>query len=146
MRRRRYLAALGGAALVPGCLALGDDGGGHPTTTDPPDDRSPTDWERSTDCDAMHDSVIRLEWVTESETQSTATLSYDDFTEAERSVLARVFEDGGVGTCDASDAFRGVVDRVGRAVVEEDVRMVDVLRDGRYHGLYVEHLDQVFSY
>ena len=166
MRRRTYIAAAGSGILaLAGCTganspttggpATDDTTTGGPTTDDPttggsettgPDDGRLTDWTRSTDCDGMQDSVVKVEWTTSSVDEAYAPIHFSALTEGEQAILETVVEEGGYGTCEVTDAFRQFVERVSdhRGRQESD-EIVYLEYDGEFYGLYVEQQDMVFS-
>lgn len=170
--RRRLLSAGGAVALgaVAGCLAGADgsspgdseDPGGpedpngseDPKDSDDPEDPggttdpdSLTDWERSTTCDRMHDSVISVQEVRTTIEDRFVPIHFSELPDDEQGILGVVLEEGGYGTCDASDAFSGFVSRVSDRRRRQDGDASAYLeRDGTYYGLYVEQGDQVFTY
>lgn len=109
------------------------------------DSDSLTDWERSTDCDGMSDSVIRVDHVTTSLGNEYAPIHFTDLSPEEQEILRIVTEEGGYGTCDASDAFNRFDSRVIEHAIIQDSDCVYLERDCIYYGLYVETLDQVSS-
>lgn len=131
--------------------------GAEPTTDDPTTtvestaSRSDlTSWERSTDCDGMHDSVIKVEWVASSIRDAFAPIEFSELPEAEQALLEPVVTEGGVGTCEPSDAFVRFSERVAEHWSEQNEdgdgpRVVALAYDGRYFGLYVEKDDEVYS-
>lgn len=151
--RRRLLQA--GCAIplgaFAGCLATaGGSGDSTPKDPDETTDDAPSlaDWERSTDCDRMHDSVVRVERVTASPADEHVSIRFADLSPGEKDVLGTVTRDGGYGTCDTSDAFHRFVERIGdrRDRRDTDSMRVYLERNGTYYGLYVEHADQVYAY
>lgn len=161
--RRRLLQASG--LVVPGalagCLGLPSRSTTEtPTGTDTsPSDRSSettddgaslTEWKRSTDCegeyDGMHDSVIRVKAVSDGHGDGYAPIHFSNLSPAEQDILRVVTEEGGYGTCDASDAFDRFVDRVQDRRQRQSEDGVYLERETTYYRLYVEKLDQVYAY
>jgi hypothetical protein len=96
--RTSSVAALGAAA---GCLStVTGSNGESPTATDTPTDtpKPPgefVEWERSTDCDAMHDSVISVEGVSESRPHDAEPIHFANLAAAEQELLRPVTGGGG---------------------------------------------------
>lgn len=154
--RRRLLRV--GSALAVGTLAGCLGGGGSATespspsppkrTADGTETHPLTDWERSTDCDSMHDSVVSVKRVRESLGRDYDPIRFADLTDGEKRILRAVTTEGGYGTCEAGESFHRFVERVGdhgSRQAADDMR-VYLERDGTYYGLYVENLDQVYAY
>lgn len=161
--RRRILHASGVVAtgVLTGCIgtpAESDSGPPAKTDTEPAgspsettkDGGSLTNWERSTDCegehDGMHDSIIKVERVTDSLGNGYAPIHFSDLSSAEQVILRTVTEEGGYGTCDTSHAFNQFVERVTDHRRRQNKDDVYLERDGTYFKLYIEKLDQVYAY
>jgi hypothetical protein len=163
--RRQFLrtGSAGALGLVGGYTAVADRSGTRPqaSSTATTDDGgggggdgggdSLSGWERSTDCeggrDKMHDSVVRVEAVTTSLADAYAPITFSELSPRERPILRTVTEEGGYGTCDVSDAFQTFVERVSDHRHQQDgKKRVYLEREGTHYGLYVEKLDQVYSY
>lgn len=161
--RRHLLQATSGivAGTIAGCIGAPNESvpenqttSGNERTKSPIEttagDDSLTDWERSTDCegeeDGMHDSVVKVEGVRDSIGQEYDAIHFSDLTSGERDIVCKVTEEGGYGTCDASDAFDRFVDRVSDRRQRQDKDGVYLERDDTYYRLYVEKLDQVYAH
>lgn len=160
--RRRLLRTIGGVAAgtVAGCIGspTGSAPGNQTTTgtessktpTETTDDGSLTDWERSTSCegspDDMHDSIIRVEQVTERIGDEYAPIRFSELTSEEQDILRTVTREGGYDTCDVSDAFDRFIDRVSDRQRRQDKDGVYLKREDTYYRLYVEKLDQVYAH
>lgn len=152
--RRRWLQviAVGATGTCAGCTGAPagteSDPGTESETTD--DDESLTDWERSTDCegehDGMHDSVITVEGVRDSLDEEYAPIHFSDLTPGEKEILRTVTEEGGYGTCDASNSFTRFTDRVIDHRGRQEKEDVYLEREATYYQLYVEKLDQVYAH
>lgn len=143
MRRRRYLAGIAaGTAALAGCTGPALQGG-EDTDTPP---GTPPAWERATDCDAMQDSVVRIEWVVDDLSANYVPIPYADLTEGEREIVDTALVEGGYGTCEVTDAFARFTQRVAAHRNEQERDLVHLGYEGRYYGLYVEKQDQVFSW
>jgi len=157
MQRRTVLGGLGAAFLpVTGCV----DNQAQSGTESPSDNQSSenrvektqdspslTDWERSTDCDDMHDSVIKIKRVRSSLGGEYSPISYPDVSPEEKKILRKVTEKGGYGTCEPSEAFDRFVTRVSDHVDQQDGDLnVYIVYNGSYYGIYVEKLDEVYAY
>lgn len=148
-RTRRHLLSTAGAfalAAMAGCASRVD-----PSPTETPDRTEPrsdalTDWERSSDCGPMHDTVISVEETGDDSVADVTPITFADLSSEERSILGTVTEEGGYATCDPGDALHRFLDRVTAAIDEHDSRRVALERDGTYYGLYVEFGDEVYSY
>lgn len=161
--RRRLLQATSGIVVgaIAGCIGspnesvpenqttTGDERTKTPEETTAGDD-SLTDWERSTDCegeeDGMHDSVIKVEQIRDGIDEEYDAIHFSDLTSDEQEILRTVTEEGGYGTCDASDVFDRFVDRVSDRRQRQDKDGVYLERDDTYYRLYVEKLDQVYAH
>lgn len=127
---------------------------GKPTdTTDGQSDL--LSWEESPDCitsgerddmDSMYDSVISVQSVVDDIDDAYAPIRFADLTTAEQDVLRTVTTEGGYATCETGDAFDRFLDRVREHLERQDDRTVFLEREATYYGLYVEDLDQVYSY
>lgn len=151
--RRRLLRASSAVAIGPlaGCLAeskLSSTESPVSPDEETADPTSLTDWERSTDCDGMHDSVVRVERVTTSLGDEYAPIHFENLSPGEKEILRTVTEDGGYGTCDTSDAFDRFVGRVAEHTDQQDGDGMRVYleRESTFYGLYVEDLDEVYAY
>lgn len=153
LSRRRLLKASSGisAGVLTGCVSAN----GRSTTESPEspgktteDANSITDWKRSTNCDSMHDSVIRVERVATSLGDEYAPIHFANLSPEEKRILRSVTEEGGYGTCDSSDAFQQFIGRVSdyRTRQDGDDMRIYLERESTYYGLYVEDLDQVYAY
>lgn len=151
--RRRLLQAAGWASigLLSGCTSLqapsGPESPQSPTDTTGTTD-SLTDWERSTDCDSMHDSVIKVERVRTTIPDNHSPIQFVDLSAGEQSILQTVTEEGGYGTCDTADDFEHFLDRVQDHLDRQNQGDMQVYleRNGTYYQLYVEDLDRVYAY
>lgn len=147
--RRDVLGATSAAFLgaTGGCLATltGTGTDEPPTDEGPTPDRSLLEWERSTDCDAMTDSVISVQGVTSSVDPGYEPIVYADLPTAEQSIVSAVTDVGGYGTCDASAAFVDFAERARDTRTQQDTyETVYLERDGVFYALSVEHNDQVY--
>lgn len=116
----------------------------EPTPADPD---TLTSWERSTACDAMHDSAIKVDAVARRVDDDYVPIRFSTLSTGERDILRVVTSEGGFATCEVSAAFQRFVERVSDAVAEQDGTMqVFLERGGRFYRLYVEKRDQVFAY
>lgn len=150
MERRTFLRVAGlGSVSLAGCINTGEQSetassGGRDGTTKA---TTLTEWKRATDCDGMHDSVIEVEQVESSLGEGFAPIRFDDLSAGERRILRTVTEQGGYGTCDAGDSFDQFLGRVVDHVDLQDGEMQAYLeRQDTYYGLYVEDLDEVYSF
>lgn len=145
MRRRTYLRGTVFSALaLSGCSTPGFSEG-TTTTTEIPDTDSLTDWTATTDCDAMHESIIKVEWVRADLADDHAPIEFEDLSTGEQDILEVVLTEGGYATCDHSEAFRRFVDRVMTHRDQQPQFMVHLHYQAEYYGLYVQQGDQVFS-
>lgn len=142
MRRRRYLiGAVAGAAALGGCTGTTLRGG---EATDTPHS-TPPEWTRSTDCDDMQDSIVKIVWVVDDLSDNYAPVPYAELTTGEREIIDTALAEGGYGTCEVTDAFTRFVQRVADHRDKQQRNLVHLEHNGRYYGLYVEKQDQVFS-
>lgn len=154
--RRTLLRAVAAAGCgVSGCLnrtlhaGRGSPTAGRSPTPDatPADPDALTTWERSTDCDAMHDSAIAVDAVANDLPDDRSPIGFGDLTDGEQEILGTVTTEGGYATCEVSESFQRFLGRVRSTVEEQDGTMrLWLARDGRYYRLYVEKRDQVFAY
>jgi|GEM_PF-1009918 hypothetical protein len=156
------LATATAAGVLAGCVSDGPGNGTRTTTSsttkptdDDPDGSDLTDWDESPDCitsgerddqDAMYDSVISVQSVNERIADTYAPIQYADLTAPEREVIDAVTTDGGYATCETGEGFDRFLDRVREHGEKQDLRTIFLERDDTYYGLYVEDLDQVYSY
>lgn len=155
MERRQFIGSLVAltASSTAGCVSSSlagrsDETGTTTTRYDPP-----LDWTRSTDCDGMHDNVIKVEWVRSSLGDEYSPIQFSELSDEEKELLRSVLQDGGVGTCEVTQTFRRFVERVSDHRDEQydpgaddsSLRVVHLKYGNRYYGLYVEQGDQVFS-
>lgn len=159
MRRPSRRALLRAAAVagcgVSGCLGStfhADSGSPAATasstpTATPAHPDALTTWERSTDCDAMHDSAIAVNAVAADVPDGRSPVRFADLTAGERGILRAVTTEGGYATCEVSESFQRFLERVRETVEAQDGAMrVWIARGDRYYRLYVEKQDQVFAY
>lgn len=154
LRRRRLLVASNAVmiSVLAGCATTADqpDTASSTSSREQTDSNSSlTDWTSSVDCegepDAMHDSVIKVEEVTENLGPEYDPIQFSSLSAAEQSILKTVVEDGGYATCEPSDAFEQFVDRVQDRSHQSERMRVYLEREGTYYRLYVEVLDEVYA-
>lgn len=155
MRRRTYLASAVAATIaLAGCNAIAPQLREAETSTDTPDSTDTTDdntddkeapWTATTDCDPMHQNVIKAKWVKDDLADAYSPIHFSDLTPGEQEILRVVVEDGGFANCENTDAFRRFVERVVRHDREQDREYVYLEYQGTYYGLYVQQSDQVFT-
>lgn len=158
MRRRTYLASAASTALVlAGCTTASSDGDNTGTgttratdSTETPTDSTTsddelTDWTPTTDCDPMHENVIKVEWTTDDIRDAYSPIHFAELTAGEQEILRVVVEDGGFANCEVTDAFREFVERVMSHRKKQDEFLVYLEHEEIYYGLYVQQGDQVFS-
>lgn len=152
LSRRRVLRLSSGVTVgvLAGCVSTdGKPATESPNTSTTTDDTSSiTNWERSTGCDSMHDSVISVKRVTTSLEDEYMPIRFADLSPDEQTILRTVTEEGGYGTCTTSEAFQQFLNRVSDHTARQDGDSARVYleRKGTYYGLYVEDLDQVYAY
>ena len=157
MQRRTVLSGLGAVFLpVTGCVddqaqsgteTISDNQSSENRVEKTQDSPSLTDWERSTDCDDMRDSVIQVKRIRSSLGDGYSPISYSDVSSEEKKILRKVTEEGGYGTCEPSEAFDRFVTRVSDHVDQQDGDLnVYIVYNGSYYGIYVEKLDEVYAY
>lgn len=94
----------------------------------------------------MHDSVIRVEAVSDGHPDEYAPIHFSNLSPAEQDILRVVTEEGGYGTCNASDAFDRFVDRVQDRRQRQSEDGVYLERVTTYYRLCVEKLDQIYAH
>lgn len=95
----------------------------------------------------MYDSVIKVAQVSRSVGDGYSPIKFTDLSTKEREIFRTVTEEGGYGTCDPSEVFHQLVNRVqDHGQRQEETMHVYLERNAAYYRLYVEVEDQVFAY
>ena len=145
MNRRAFLSTIVGATtLLSGCVQSAVRGNsGRPNTTS--DSAAATDWTRSTDCSGMHDSIIRVERTLPRIADEYNPIVFSRLPSGERALARSIIENGGIGTCEPSSSFDGLVRRVSGHQRKQERMTVFIKRERTYYALYVEVEDMVIS-
>jgi hypothetical protein len=153
MDRRSYLVGIcASLGLTTGCLGGNSSGGGERSATETETTLEDLpEWTRSTDCDGMADSVVKVKWMVSELDGEYAPIQFAELSAEEQSLTRKIVENGGVGVCERSDAFERFVDRVKEAIDAQrehgsEYSMAYLAYEGRYYGLYVKVTDMVISY